>query len=368
MDRDVAATDSDPRKDVLSHHPEDTLSAVIPSFVPHPALRNPHLMTVASYLLPRRWSGPGPRAGVERYFEVDAENTVMARCHWQADPAGAPSVVLLHGLSGSDASSYMVSLAGKCLRSGFNVLRLNMRNCGGTEHLATTLYHSGLSSDVEAVIDALAAEGHRDLFLVGFSMGGNIALRVAAQSSLGGCAALRGVAVVSPAIDLARAVGDLDHGFANGLYRRMFMADLRAAIRRKARRFPGRFDLRGLGRVRTISEFDDRFTAPSFGFGDAANYYRRASAMPLLGSVDVPTLMVQAFDDPMVPADQIEEVGRLDNPAIEVLAPRHGGHCAFFARRPSVASEVRDPDRWWAENRVLDFLRLHLPEESKRNG
>lgn len=346
----------DRREVVWSHGAEDTLWLVFPAFVPHPALRNPHLMTVASYLLPRRWLGSGSPAGVERQFEVAADNKVVARCHWQAEPTEVPTLLLLHGLSGSHSSSYMVGLAGKAMQYGLNVLRLNMRNCGDTEHLATTLYHSGLSSDVEVVIDTLADEGHRRIYLAGFSMGGNIALRVAGLSQAAGRSILRGVAAVSPAIDLALAVQNIDQGFVNGLYRRSFMAHLRGMLRRKASQFPGRFDLTGLRRVRTLQEFDDRFTAPSFGFGDAANYYRTATALPLLEHIKVPTLFVQAADDPMLPASQIDQVSGLDNPAIELLVPRTGGHCAFLSRRPAVSSVGRDLDRYWAENRVVQFL------------
>lgn len=313
-------------------------------------------MTIASYLIPRRWMGPGSPAGSERRFEVAPENQVVARCNWQPVPADAPTLLLLHGLSGSDASRYMVGLADKALRTGFNVLRLNMRNCGDTEHLATTLYHSGLSTDVEAVIDALAADGYRTIYLAGFSMGGNIALRVAGHLTGSRRSVVQGVVAVSPAIDLARAVANLDTGLINGFYRRSFLTHLRGVIRRKADRFPGRFDTSGLRQVRTIVEFDDRFTAPSFGFGDAANYYRCASALPLLGDIAVPTLIVQAADDPMVPASQIDQVSQLGNSYIELLAPAAGGHCAFVARRPAHSPAGPDLDRYWAENRVLQFV------------
>jgi predicted alpha/beta-fold hydrolase len=314
-------------------------------------------MTVAGALLPRRWPDVAQAPGVARRFLVAPDNQVLARCHWQATPTAAPTVLMLHGLSGSASSNYMVGLGSKAFAAGFNVLRLNMRNCGDTEDLAESLYHAGLSSDVEVILDALAAEGHQSVYLVGFSMGGNVALRVTGGLTPTRRSLLKGVAVVSPSIDLALAVANIDRGWVSGLYRRSFMKHLHAVIRRKAQRFPGRYDLTDLRKVRTIYEFDDRFTAPSFGFGDAENYYRTASAMPLLPQVTTPTLMVQAVDDPMVPASQIAQVVEIGNPNITILSPGHGGHCGFVGAgllRPACQA---DPDRHWAENRALQFFR-----------
>jgi predicted alpha/beta-fold hydrolase len=330
---------------------------VFPEFEPYPALRDGHRMTVASYLLSRKWQSAAKDVEEQRLFVMDGENQVMARCHFQVDRHVAPTVVLLHGLTGSSQSGYMIGTADKAWMLGFNVLRLNTRNCGGTVHLATSLYHCGMSDDVETVIrELVAVDGLTRIHVAGFSMGGNIALRVAARTPDDIAPHLASVAVVSPSLDIDRAVSNVDRGMINLVYRQSFLRHLRGLVREKAKQFPGRFDQNILSGIRTIREFDNRITAPEFGFGDAANYYRLATALPMLGDVRVPTLIVQSEDDPLVPIEQLRTPVIEDNPNIEVLCSPHGGHCAFVGRRPAQALGVRDVDRYWAENRVLQFL------------
>src|SRR5215469_11915252 len=171
-------------------------------FVPHPWLRNRHAMTIAAAFLRRRFPHLG--AGVAREFEVEPGSRVLARCHWQPDPAQHPTIVLLHGLEGSCDANYIRGTGERAWRAGFNVVRLNQRNCGGSEHLTPTLYHSGLSQDIRTVVHELI---HRDalpeIFAAGFSMGGNLVLKMAGEFADAPPPQLRAVVAVAPALDLA---------------------------------------------------------------------------------------------------------------------------------------------------------------------
>jgi hypothetical protein len=306
-------------------------------------------------LFPRYWPRrlrPREIPTETRLFAVAPESRILVCCHWQPAPDRHATVVLVHGLEGSSDSHYMVGIARKAYRAGFNVVRLNQRNCGGTEHLTPTLYNGGLSADLREVVAALsAADGIEGLWLVGYSLGGNLVLKMAGE--VGGTpSALKGVVAVSPSIDPAACVEALERP-SNWIYHRAFVAHLRVRLRRKARVFPGRFDLSPLGTVRTLRQFDETYTAPDGGYTGAADYYERSGARHVLGGIEIPTLIVAAKDDPLVPYRQFEVPILHGNPRIRLTAPTHGGHCGFV-QRPRA-----DEDVFWAENRLLDFITAH---------
>jgi predicted alpha/beta-fold hydrolase len=266
-------------------------------------------------------------------------------------------VILLHGLEGSSASQYVVGNANKMFRAGFNVIRMNMRNCGGTEALSPTLYHSGLSGDIRAVLNSLAARaGLKRFALCGYSMGGNLVLKLAGELEASE-PRLAAVATVSPALDLAESAQAL-HAPINRLYELRFLRGLSRRYRHKAELFPGLYDASRANRLRSLIEFDDRITAPYSGFQDAADYYFRAAAARVLARIAVPTLILHAMDDPFVrltPASRAA-IGR--NPKITLIDTEHGGHCAFLAR----AVPTEDDDGYWAETMVLRFLQSVVPD------
>ena len=325
-------------------------------------------MTLAGRFWPRSLERlPAP---VERYFEVEPGIRLLAHCHWQAGdgvasgewPAASekPAIVIVHGLEGSSDSRYVLGTAEKAWVAGFHVLRMNQRNCGGTEALAPTLYNSGLSSDYRAVVRELAErDGLQEIFLAGFSMGGNLVLKAAGEfgRDASAPAAFRGVATVCPALDLA-ACADAIHEPRNAFYERYFVRNLIRRYRKKVEIFPQHFALNGVGSVRSIREFDDVITAPLCGYGTAANYYHRASAMHLLGSIAVPALIITAQDDSLVPYRSVHRPELLANPRITLLAPEHGGHCAFISRHGGRDSSDRD-ERFWAECRLVEFCAQH---------
>ena len=241
---------------------------------------------------------PAPES---RYFDVAPDTRVLAHCYWQPDRAAHPCLIALHGLEGSSSAHYMRGLADKGVRAGFSVVLLNQRNCGGTEQLAAGLYHSGLSSDVDVVLRELATLDRISRIVVaGYSLGGNLALKLAGDYGADAPPALKGVAAVSPVMDLAACVAALERR-QNIVYHLNFVRGLRARMRRKAAWYPGRFDVDRLPQVWSVRTFDEVYTAPHFGFASAADYYHRASALRVMDRIRVPALIVTAEDDPFVP-------------------------------------------------------------------
>lgn len=319
-------------------------------FEPPFLLRNPHLMTIAAAFWHRRYHYLN--AATPRLFETEPETRVRADCHWQPNPAEHPALVLLHGLEGSSDSGYILGAADQAFHAGFNVLRLNQRNCGGTEDLTPTLYNSGLSCDVSSVVQELIhKDGLREIFAAGFSMGGNLVLKMAAEFGDAAPPELRGVAGICPSCDLG-ACADAIGQFRNRVYERRFVKLLKARMLRKAAAFPERYVLNGIRKVATVREFDDAITAKFCGFRDADDYYTKSSALALLDKIRVPTLILTAQDDPMIPFCSFDLAKLKANPQITFEAPRHGGHCAFIARGGSGA-------RFWAEARIVEFCRAH---------
>jgi predicted alpha/beta-fold hydrolase len=317
-----------------------------PPFVPQKLLHDAHLMTLAGALLPR--STPHLPKSQDRLFTVEEGTQMLAKCNWQTQPTESPTLVMVHGLEGSSESPYLRTLAEKGYVAGFNVLRVNQRNCGGTEKLTPTLYNSGLSNDFRAILETLIEQdGLREIFFAGYSMGGNLVLKMAGELGPHSPAELRGVCAVCPVIDLAVCVDTLEQR-DNLLYQWNFVRHLKERMRRKDRLFPGQFPLNGLDHIRTVREFDDVITAPNCGYRDAVDYYARASASRVVGQITVPTVIVTAQDDPFVPFSifNIPEVSA--NPHIKLVAPEHGGHCSFISNKPGA-------ERYWAEARIVQF-------------
>ena len=317
-------------------------------FEPLGPLRNPHLMTIAAVYWPRRFS-PLP-VSAPRLFEVEPGTQVLAKCHWQKNPREHPTLIVLHGLEGSSESNYMMGTAEKAWIAGFNAVRLNQRNCGGTENLTPTLYHSGLSGDIRGVIlELIQRDRLPEIFAVGFSMGGNLVLKMAGESGESAPPELRAILAVAPAFDLAACADALDEP-QNFIYERHFVRGLKRRMRFKADLFPGEFPLDGLNAVRTVREFDEAMTARFCGFKNADDYYTRSSARRVIAGIRRPTLILAAQDDPFVPFARFQDPAIQANQNITLITPKHGGHCAFI-------SHEGGEERFWAEARIIEFCR-----------
>jgi predicted alpha/beta-fold hydrolase len=304
-------------------------------------------MTLYSWGDPRHF--PALPSPTPRFFDVADDARVLALCHWQPQPHDQPTLVALHGLNGSSDAHYMKGLAMKAFARGMNVVRLNQRNCGDTEHLAAGLFHSGLTDDARHVIDELTVvDGLGAVVVAGYSLGGNLALKLAGEFGDRPPRALRAVAAVSPILEISECVRALERP-GNLLYEWNFVRGLKRRMRRKDRARPGLFDLTKLASIRTVRDFDEAYTAPHFGFADAEDYYHRASAMRVIDRIRVPALVISAEDDPFVPSAPFRLPKVTGNPNITVVLCEHGGHCGFVGVRADGG------DGYWAEDRVVDF-------------
>jgi len=324
-----------------------------PPFNPPRWLRNPHLQTLVAAQKPRRFNY-GWKAWEPMEIGIGQDGRILAEASWQlGNKEDSPALILFHGLEGSARSHYLIGLSRKAFVHGFHTVRVNMRNCGGTEHMTPTLYCAGLSQDVGFVVEHLRQRlGIEAICAVGVSLGANMLLKFLGEQGDAGCHRVRAGAALSPPIDLAAGARKIDER-GNWVYQRHFVSRLIGRVRRKQKLFPGIADMKRVERIRTIYEFDDVVTAPHFGYGRADDYYRLASAAPLLRDIRVPTLIVQAQDDPMIPFEPFLTSGIEANPALQLAATRYGGHTGFFAFR---RAQPADLDCYWAESRIIDFL------------
>ena len=317
-----------------------------------PRFTGGHLQTLYAWAKPRRFERlPAP---VERYFDVAADARVLAHCHWHDQRDEHPTLLLLHGLEGSSQAHYISGISDKAWAAGWNVVRLNQRNCGNTEHLSRGLYHSGLTHDPLFVMhELIRTEGIRQLAVAGYSLGGNLTLKLAGELGADGLPELKAVCAVSPTMDLAVCVDALERK-SNIAYEFNFVRNLKARMRRKAAAYPDVFRLDRLPRIWTVRQFDEAYTAPHHGFADASDYYHRASAMRVVERIRVPALILTAEDDPFVPPEPFYAEAVRRNPAITVVVTRHGGHCAF------VEQSQNGYDGYWAEKEVVRFVTAHI--------
>ena len=309
-----------------------------------PFFKNPHLSTLAGNF----WSRPD----VDRRWPVEAviyqtEPDVKVLVHAQL-PDGPPrgEIIFVHGLEGSSAAGYARSMSYEALEAGYATHRFNMRSCGGTENLALSNYHSGQTSDLLYVLRERRKQSDLPIYLVGFSLGGNVVLKLTGELGDDAQGLLAAVCAVSTPIDLkacAKALGKPK----NFLYEQRFLQRLRDRIRLRNMQAPEIYSLEPLKRIRTIYEFDDLYTGPLFGFGNADTYYTTQSANRFIGNIRVPALMVQAKDDPLIPFEVYEHPAFRENRNLTLLAVEHGGHLGFIAR---------GKPRFWLDGVVMSWL------------
>ena len=309
-----------------------------------PLLRNPHLLTVFANFAIRRLDTMRFPIEERLYSTEDGVQVLVHSQQPQPPPLG--QILMVHGLEGSSNAGYMRSMSQVALEAGYGVHRKNMRSCGGTELLSKTMYHAGLTCDTVSIARQIREERGGPLFLVGYSLGGNVALKLAGELGDQAIGLIDGVCAISTPIDLAASVRYIGRR-ENFLYERRFVRRLKERIRRRALTLPGVHDLSTLDRCRTIYEFDDKITAPIFGFGTADRYYATQSSNNFLRGIRVPTLLVQAKDDPMIPFESFDHPAIHTNPHIRLLAVPHGGHLGFLAS---------SAPRFWVDRVVIAWI------------
>ena len=322
-------------------------------FRPHQFFSKGHAQTLAAYAWPRRYRLRKAPLDNERIFEVAPDTKVIANCRWQTEPQSHPTVVTWHGMEGSTSSIYMIAIADKAFRAGFNVVRVNYRNCGGAEHLAKTLYHGGLTEDLRAVINELITTDQLPrLYVLGFSLGGNMVLKLGGEYGSNPPRQVMALAAVSPSVDLNTSTA-LVMEPSNWLYNKRFVRSLKERIRVKHKLFPELYDLAPLEKIKSIRDFDEAYTSLANGFRNADDYYQKASSVFVAKDIRLPTLLIHSLDDPFIPFAPLQSDGFVENPYILTIVTEGGGHVAFISR------DVRKgEDRFWAENRVVDFFKI----------
>jgi predicted alpha/beta-fold hydrolase len=345
-------------------------------FEPHQVFTGGHAQTLAAFAWPRRRQFKTVR-DQERLFQTAPDVKVLAHCRWQENRSAHPTMIIWHGIEGSSESTYMLSMAQKSFSAGFNVIRMNLRTCGGTEHLTSTIYHGGLTEDLRAVVSELIEHDRLSrLFLVGVSLGGNMVLKLAGEYGDDAPPEVLAVSAISPSVDL-QASARLILKRSNWLYQQDFVRRLKHRLRVKHKLFPDQYDVNGLSSVKTLREFDDRYTSRAHGFDGADDYYYRASSIRVIDKIRVPTLIIHAEDDPFIPFAPMLDPAITNNPYILLIATKQGGHVAFISADAAYSKQVpKDParsepngdsrftingsneDRFWAENRVVEFCKL----------
>ena len=278
-------------------------------------------------------------------YEPEPDARLLVREQRPAEPKG--EVILVHGLEGSSESGYMRSMAAALLEAGYAVHRYNMRGCGGSPWTKKANYHSGQTGDLLFVARQRRAASGLPIYAVGFSLGGNVVLKLAGELAGQGGELLRAVCGVCAPIDLAASVR-LMGARQNILYQRRFVARLKERVRRRHPIAPDLFPLEHLPKVHTIWDFDDYYTARIFGFGTAANYYRTQSSNQFLEHIRIPALVIHAQDDPMIPSATYDLRAFAQNPNLIKLTVPRGGHLGFIAR---------GTPRFWLDGAITQWLR-----------
>jgi len=284
-----------------------------------------HLQTIWPALFSRRFDSAPPVFRRERWPTPDRD---FVDVDWLGDDRAAPLLVLFHGLEGSSASHYAQAFAAEAAQRGWRFAVPHFRGCSGEINLAPRAYHSGDHEEIAWMLERFRAAHAGPLLAVGVSLGGNALLRYAEEAGETAASTLRAVAAISAPLDLAAGAQAIGRGFGRQVYTRMFMRTMTRKALVKLTQHPGLFDLARLRAARDLRDFDDVFTAPLHGFRDADDYYARASAKPHLAAIRVPALVVNARNDPFLPAPALprpHEAG----PRVTLWQPRHGGHVGF---------------------------------------
>ncbi len=318
----------------------------IPPYVPPAWLANGHLQTV---MVPYFAVDPGPRGTL---VSISIEGGALRGRLHVAGPGARACVLVLHGIAGTASEPFVMRTAHEAVRHGIDALRLDLRGTGESSAPGPAgLWHAGLTADVRAAIAWLATRYSR-VHVVGFSLGGQLALRTAGEWGSDAPRELASVTAISPPVDLAASARFAEEPLAR-LYILYFLRTLRARYAAARALMGPRFEPGVLRGVTTIRGYDAAVVAPFFGYRDVDDYYARASSLPVLDAISVPTLIVHAHDDPVVPSAPLVQYAKRARKNVRVVLTDHGGHVAFLAARAAPG----DRTRFWAEHRAIDLVR-----------
>jgi predicted alpha/beta-fold hydrolase len=288
-----------------------------------------HAQTIWPVLFSRRFEGARPLYRRERWATPDAD---FVDVDWLGDDRTVPLLVLFHGLEGSSSSHYAEAFADQAGRRGWRFAVPHFRGCSGEINRAPRAYHSGDHEEVGWMLERFRALHDGAVVAVGISLGGNALLRFAEENGASAAARVRAIAAVSAPLDLAAGGRAIGRGFGRQVYTRMFMRTMKRKAFVKLGQHPGLFDASRMRAARDLRDFDEIFTGPLHGFAGADDYYARASAKPQLARIRIPALVLNARNDPFLPASALpspREVG--DH--VTLWQPAHGGHVGFAGGR-----------------------------------
>lgn len=321
---------------------------VFPLYSPPRWLRGGQLQTVVPALLSRTgWPAAALRR--QRWSTPDGD---FIDVDWLAAPAApdAPLLVLFHGLEGSSLSHYAQALLAACAAAGWQCAVPHFRGCSGEDNLAPRAYHSGDWAEIDWILQRFARQQpHTPLFAAGVSLGGNALLRWAQERGDDAGRWVQAIAAVSAPLDLAAGGQAISRGLSHALYTRLFLRTLKPKALRMIARHPGLADARRVRQARDLHAFDDAFTAPVHGFRDADDYWSRASSRPHLHRLRLPTLILNARNDPFQPATVLPDTGSTSS-WVRLEQPAHGGHAGFAQGGPPGTLQ-------WLPQRLLHFFR-----------
>jgi len=320
-----------------------------PEYSPLLPLRNGHVHTVYPTLF-----RPEPSASPVRE-RIDTPDGDFLDIDWHpaAQSGNRTAAVISHGLEGNSRKKYPLGMARRMNHIGFDAVCLNMRCCSGRPNRLPRLYHSGTTDDLDTTIRHVIRRGYECVFLIGFSIGGNQVLKYLGEAPDRVPEQVRAAVAFSVPCDLSGSACKLDQS-TNRFYLPYFMKGLRQKIRIKAEMFPSQIDCRDVHKMHTFHEFDNRFTAPMYGFRDAEDYYSRASCKQFLKHIRIPSLIVQAGDDPFLSPSCYPCNEAKDNPHIFLETPRYGGHVGFHL--------PGGENIYWSEYRAGEFLLCYSSE------
>jgi uncharacterized protein len=257
-------------------------------------------------------------------------------------------VILSHGLEGDSTRQYITGMVRHLNNHGFDCLAWNFRSCSGEMNRQVRFYHSGATDDLEQVVTHAVAKGYRDISLIGFSLGGNLTLKFLGEQGAAIHPAVKRGVVFSVPMDLAASTATISRGFSR-VYLQRFLKHLRLKVAGKEKLFPEKVSTKGYQQLRTFVDFDDRYTAPLHGFKDALDYYTRNSSIHFLNTISVPTLIINAKNDPMLASECFPEKLAQQLTHVWMEFPKEGGHCGF-------APSDSNSEVYWSEERALQFL------------
>jgi uncharacterized protein len=314
------------------------MPVILSSFRPPALWRNGHVQTLLPLVLRRRVDLTFQRERLELndgdFLDLD----------W-ARVGGERLAIVTHGLESETTAGYVRGMVATLNAAGWDALAWNFRGCGIEPNRLVRFYHSGETGDL-AVVIRRAAESYARIALIGFSLGGNITLKYLGEAPPH--FAVRAAVAISTPVDLAASARALDEHRSNRFYLRHFLRTLITKIEAKARHFPEQIDPTGARTIASFKEFDDRYTAPLHGFRDAADYWARSSARPRLPNIHLPTLLLNALNDPFLPPECFPYPEAEANPQLLLEVPDSGGHVGFM----DFACGVQP----WSERRVIQFF------------